>query len=184
MPSIEITCVFCSKKRMETTYRIRKGYGKYCSHECYMKFWKANPPKSFVNRTPEQIQKFREMAVSNKGKKVPFKERPKMKGRWLGEKNPLWKGGITLKDNRKYKSVLQANRRALKRKAIGNFTLQDWIEIKTMHAYLCGICGDIEPNIKLTIDHIIPLSKGGSNERSNIQPLCGHCNSTKNAKIL
>lgn len=44
----------------------------------------------------------------------------------------------------------------------------------------CIKCGSTE---KLTIDHIIPLSKGGSKAQSNWQILCLKCNRAKKDRI-
>lgn len=36
----------------------------------------------------------------------------------------------------------------------------------------------------LTVDHIIPKSKGGSDNMENKQPMCARCNNKKGNKIL
>ena len=48
----------------------------------------------------------------------------------------------------------------------------------------CQICFRTEPEVKITIDHIIPVSKGGTNHIDNLQPLCMTCNQRKSAKIV
>lgn len=71
------------------------------------------------------------------------------------------------------------NRNAINRSAPGKLLLSEWLEIKLNNNLTCLGCSKREPIIKLTIDHIIPLSKGGTNDKHNIQPLCGMCNSIK-----
>ncbi len=71
-----------------------------------------------------------------------------------------------------------------KREADGNHTFGQWEELKAKYNWTCPACLKKEPEIKLTEDHIVPLSKGGSDNIENIQPLCGLCNSTKRTKTI
>jgi 5-methylcytosine-specific restriction enzyme A len=45
--------------------------------------------------------------------------------------------------------------------------------------YRCQSCGKPENCTQLSIDHIIPLALGGSNDISNLQTLCLSCNRRK-----
>ena len=59
--------------------------------------------------------------------------------------------------------------------------------IKQRDNFTCCICGNsthVEPNLLLEIDHIIPVSKGGSTVEDNLQTLCWKCNRAKSDKIL
>ena len=78
----------------------------------------------------------------------------------------------------------RARRSTHKTQAGGAFTIREWKALKAHYSYACLCCGRKEPEIKLTADHVIPVSKGGTSNIDNIQPLCLSCNDSKGAKTL
>lgn len=50
---------------------------------------------------------------------------------------------------------------------------------KKIAAGICYYCGRIFSPKELTMDHKIPLSRGGMSEKINIVPACKDCNSKK-----
>lgn len=68
---------------------------------------------------------------------------------------------------------------ARKRGNGGSFSAAEWEQLKLHCNYACLCCGRKEPEITLTADHVVPVSKGGSSYIDNIQPLCVACNSGK-----
>jgi len=53
--------------------------------------------------------------------------------------------------------------------------------------YRCQYCGrpasDLKPREALTRDHLIPLSRGGSNEWTNVVTACSSCNTRKSNRL-
>ena len=54
------------------------------------------------------------------------------------------------------------------------------IEVWRRDGGVCARCGSRE---NLEYDHIVPLSKGGSNTSRNIELLCERCNRSKGANV-
>jgi 5-methylcytosine-specific restriction endonuclease McrA len=77
----------------------------------------------------------------------------------------------------------------------GRFTAKQFDEVKRKQRYRCLWCNKQEPQISLTVDHIIPSTKWLDviglrpvayhfNDIQNIQALCGPCNSSKSDRLL
>ena len=70
---------------------------------------------------------------------------------------------------------------ARKHAAEGSHTDAEWDALCQEHQNCCASCGENHP---LTRDHIVPLSQGGTDWITNIQPLCNSCNSAKGTKTI
>ncbi len=73
------------------------------------------------------------------------------------------------------KKAAHQRRRALKLGNGGNHTAAQWIAMCDWFGNICLKCGKAE----ITVDHVVPITKGGSNDITNLQPLCGECNMSK-----
>ena len=73
-------------------------------------------------------------------------------------------------------------RRAARHTSRGHFTVEEFKELCESYGNKCLACGDTEA--VLEADHVVPLTKGGSDSIDNIQPLCGSCNRKKFVNII
>lgn len=118
-----------------------------------------------------------------KGKKYPPEHRLKMS---------LVRREAYARENHRYsydpKDILRRDRKGVRRERLlkngGVHSTGEWEALKARHNYTCKNCGKAEPAIKLTRDHIIAVSQGGSDNIENIQPLCVSCNSRKGTTSL
>lgn len=104
------------------------------------------------------------------------------------QEHEKWDGGVSQteahrrwkKKNPERMAFLKACRYAREKGAKGSHTFDQWKLLKIKFRHKCAICFQYKP---LTKDHVIPLSKGGSDNIENIQPLCRNCNSKKWANL-
>lgn len=71
-------------------------------------------------------------------------------------------------------------RRARLAQAAGRHTERDWQQLVRRYRG-CAYCGSAAP---VTRDHVVPLSRGGSDFIGNILPACLSCNTSKKDRLL
>lgn len=78
----------------------------------------------------------------------------------------------------------EANRRARKAGNPGSIgvTPRDWLRMVAIYGHRCAYCGQRPPS--LTLDHVIPVARGGRHAIGNAVPACSSCNSSKADKFL
>ena len=109
----------------------------------------------------------------------------------VNKKNSIWK-----KKNKDKVNFYTRQRYYCKRGAGGKHTIKEWEGLREKYNYMCLCCKQQEPEIALTEDHIIPISKWKKweenhpeidykcNDIQNIQPLCISCNASKGNKLI
>lgn len=80
----------------------------------------------------------------------------------------------------RYRSY-KKNYKARKKGAAGSHTGEDIQALLVAQKGKCGYCR-VAVGKNYHVDHINPLFRGGSNDRTNLQILCARCNQTKHAK--
>lgn len=161
-------------------------YGKTHSEETKKKLSDNHKGKihsgSFKQGHKFEKEILEKMSASHKGKVFSEATRRKMslsqmgkhkQPRKKGKDNPRWKGGF---ENKLWHN---RQRRIKKLGNGGSHSLGEWENLKAQYNWTCPHCIKQEPEIKLSVDHIIPISKGGSDNIENIQPLCRSCNCKK-----
>lgn len=54
-------------------------------------------------------------------------------------------------------------------------------EVMKRDGHMCRYCGRTAPEVKLTIDHVVPTTLGGSDDPDNLVTACADCNSGKSS---
>lgn len=179
---LDYRCKACALKMDKPVYAKNKD--KYLLQQ---RNRRRNNPEFFKNKAKVQAIKHKDrISKYQKEYRESNKERLKeQQHRYYDEHKDKVKFRIRTysKAHPEKERVHKENRRA--RKDFGSYqriTYDEWIEILEKYEYTCLCCG-IKSN-KLTQDHVVPLSKGGTHSIDNIQPLCVSCNSRKHTDII
>ena len=78
-------------------------------------------------------------------------------------------------------AVKDAKRRLRDGKALGSITREQSAALWATNQ--CALCGTQMADVEKSIDHIIPLSRGGSNDMRNLQMVHLACNQSKSNRL-
>lgn len=131
--------------------------------------------KAFYQENAEKLKaKSKEWCNNNKDHKKAYLKQ------WKRENADLVKASIKAwyKANPEAKRTYDAARKASRKKINGKYTADDLKMLMLLQKRKCAICqNDIVGQFH--VDHILPLSKGGRNDRQNIQLTHPTCNQQK-----
>lgn len=176
-------CSFCLNP-------LPEGRKKYCSARCIKTVWyklhltpKNNPPRPCIICGKIFVKKFildAKTCDKKCSKKLDYKKNKdryiKRAAEWL-KANPEKRREIYRKNYHKYIIEKRISQRIRKMKS--DISKSDWFKLCNALNFQCQLCFKTFPYEKLTIDHRIPISKGGTSSLLNIQPLCHGCNARK-----
>lgn len=153
----DVICAHCGRPFKKPTRFVKPR--NYCCRPC---LWASRRVPEARWKDPGQI------AAYHRDYREKNRERHNERGR-------LW-----ARNNREKRNENQRLRRTLRsrKKAI---SYEAWQKILDRYGHKCLRCGATED---LQCDHVVPVSKGGTDSPSNIQPLCGACDRWKQDKTI
>lgn len=179
---VEVTkkeCFNCHKVKPCNEYaknrNTRDGLQAWCNQCRHENEKRLREDPEWVARNKERQQK-RFSALSEEEKRV------------YHDKGYEWQKKKMVEDveyrNRKNFQTNRKNvkRNRLKTQSVSRITYNEWIALCDKYENVCLRCK--RNHVELTLDHVIPLSRGGTDTIDNIQPLCRSCNSRKNNKHI
>lgn len=184
---LSVWCKACKREDMRQRYQADPEMRRKAQE-------RAREQRSRLDtHSPEYLAKYREYsrryAQSDRGKAT---NRAKIKR--LRQTNPAIRAYYAGYEKRRreidpaflgrwrfYKRQKNHQRRAQVAAAGAMYTRDEWDRLCAFYDHRCLCCGKRRV---LTVDHVVPVTKGGSNLIQNLQPLCRPCNSRKNDQTI
>lgn len=152
------------------TERYKDGDCAACAREYGRKWNNANRDKKRRNELLRHQANRDRLCETSRRRYQENAKRYKQSGRLWALANP------------EKRRLNHQRRRARKNGSEGSYTLEEWRTLCLQYDNKCLYPGCERTDLQA--DHIVPISKGGSSDISNIQPLCAHHNQSKKDKTV
>ena len=165
-------CMACRRPDRRSTRKLRDGVlGRRCT-KC--RTWKPLPEFPVDRQKPDR-------------RAYACKSCWRARSRWIWKSDPRAWAARNLASYYRHRFARLAsvcNLRARKIGAIGTISGLELERLLLQYGFRCQSCGKGEPETRISMDHIVPLHRGGPNAINNIQPLCLKCNSSKALRTI
>lgn len=176
-----LTCMDCDREQHRATYDPEK------NRESGRRWREANREKVAADkreygRTPE-AKAYRAAWYAANRERIIEKRRaeyPTRRGANIASAK-AWAEANPEKAREHFR-MARRKRRARAKDAGGTHTAADLASILKAQGNRCAYCRCSLARAEKHVDHVIPLARGGSNGRENLQYLCRPCNQSKSAK--
>lgn len=86
-------------------------------------------------------------------------------------------------------AVGKARLRAAELDVISTLTVEEWRRVVEEQDFICHVCGertvlDLKSPLRLSLDHVLPMSRGGQNIMENVLPAHRRCNQSRSDMTL
>ena len=136
-----------------------------------VRVWRREHPQEQAAQKKRYVEKHRE-AVRTRWREYAKSDQPgAIRGRIRR----------ALKAKQKHKSTMYTRMRRAARKGAAEIvlTLEQWEAVKRVYRNKCAYCGR---EAKLTLDHVVALTRGGNHTVQNAVPACLSCNASKGVR--
>jgi HNH endonuclease len=186
-------CKLCSEPCVSRPDRPGKFRHLCDRHWHEYKLQKAR--ESYARHKDKRVQATRNYRIAHPKRDKEYRDRPEVKA-YQRAYQPRWNATHPekrleyerryIENNREKVNAKVKRRSQRKRAAKGHCSEDQWqdrIDFYGRRCYLCGCDWDALPKGQKHQEHVIPVSRGGTNWPSNFRPACGKCNSIKHDKM-
>lgn len=194
MPS----CVWCKSRFHRLSYFHPNQ--KYCSKKCIKDRWHRknkgypirNPKKCKICENvfiPKLYHPQQETCSRKCSSKLEYIKHKKI----YFERVLLWRKNNRLRyltwsrmyQKERWRLNIIENRIQKKVRNRAHISKKEWYEICNKAKFRCQLsCGKLFQFRELSVDHIIPIARGGTHGRQNLQPACLPCNQKKGGRMF